>query len=105
MHSSSCERSELDSAREEGSLARPGYRAIAYPRPKTPSGDDLVMPGAIASDPRDGRVFVASMKRGEIFEVKDPGGDGVGATYEDWSRGLFQEAYSMHAESGALDPG
>jgi hypothetical protein len=92
----------LDSAREEGSLVRPGYRAIAYPRPKTPSGDDLVMPGAIAADPRDGRVFVASMKRGEIYEVKDPNGDGVGATFEDWARGLFQEAYSMHAESGAL---
>ena len=31
---------------KDGSLIRPGYRAIAYPRPKTASGEDRVMPGA-----------------------------------------------------------
>src|SRR5439155_21314773 len=30
-----------------GSLERPGYRAIAFPRPKTAAGDDLVMPSAL----------------------------------------------------------
>jgi hypothetical protein len=91
-----------DSGKLEGSLERPGYRAIAYPRPKTVSGEDLVMPGAIAADPRDGRVFVASMKRGELFVIRDPDDTGKGATFEDYTGGLFQEAYSMVAESGAL---
>src|SRR5262249_43545034 len=35
-----------DPGRIEGSLERPGYRAIALPRPKTIAGDDLIMPGA-----------------------------------------------------------
>ncbi|MGE3808976.1 MAG: hypothetical protein AB7K24_30300, partial [Gemmataceae bacterium] len=46
----------------EGSLERPGFRAIAYPRPKTAAGDDLVMPSAVAVDPETGKVFIASMK-------------------------------------------
>src|SRR5207247_4214376 len=41
----------------EGSLERPGYRAIAYPRPKTVSGEDRVMPAAVAVRPRDGPVY------------------------------------------------
>jgi len=91
-----------DPGKVEGSLEQPGYRAIAYPRPKTISGEDLVMPGAIAADPRDGRVFVASMKRGEIFVIRDPDDTGKNAKFEDYTGGLFQEAYSMVAESGAL---
>ncbi len=91
-----------DSWKPEGSLEQPGYRAIAYPRPRTASGEDLIMPGAIAADPRDGRVFVASMKRGELFVLRDPDDNGKGATFEDYTGGLFQEAYSMVAESGAL---
>src|SRR5205085_2795523 len=35
----------------EGSLERPGYKAIAYPRPKTVSGEDRIMPGAVAALP------------------------------------------------------
>src|SRR5207244_4937282 len=46
-----------DSGMIDGSLERPGYRAVAYPRPKAPSGEDLIMPGALAVNPRDGRVF------------------------------------------------
>src|SRR5262249_42071884 len=65
-----------DSARGEGTRERPGYRAIAYPRPKTSSGEDRIMPAALAVDPKDGQVFVASMKTGEIFVVRDPTGDG-----------------------------
>src|SRR5207247_494686 len=91
-----------DPGKVEGSLEQPGYRAIAYPRPKTASGEDLVMPGAIAADPRDGRVFVASMKRGELFVIRDPDDTGKNAKFEDYAGGLFQEAYSMVAESGAL---
>jgi cytochrome c553 len=91
-----------DPGKVDGVLEQPGYRAIAYPRPKTVSGEDLVMPGAIAADPRDGRVFVASMKRGELFVIRDPDDTGKQAKFEDYTGGLFQEAYSMVAESGAL---
>jgi len=86
----------------EGARERPGYRAIAYPRPKTAAGQDLVMPGALAVHPKDGRVFIASMKMGEIFVLRDPTGDGTKATFEDHAHGLFQEAYSMRAEDDAL---
>src|SRR5205814_3008216 len=91
-----------DPGKLDGPMEQPGYRAIAYPRPKTGSGEDLVMPGAIAADPRDGRVFVASMKRGELFVIRDPDDTGKNAKFEDYAGGLFQEAYSMVAESGAL---
>ncbi|MBX9581790.1 MAG: hypothetical protein K2X87_15915, partial [Gemmataceae bacterium] len=86
----------------EGSLERPGYRAVAYPRPKTASGEDRVMPGAIAVRPRDGRVFIASLKTGELFALRDPAGDGRRARFDDYSRGLFQDALSMVAEDDAL---
>jgi mono/diheme cytochrome c family protein len=88
----------VDSGTLDGALQRPGYRAVAYPRPKLPSGEDRVMPGAIAADPRDGRVYVASMKLGELFAIRDPGDDGRSASFEDWTGGLFQEAYAMLAE-------
>jgi mono/diheme cytochrome c family protein len=91
-----------DAGKPEGSLERPGYRAIAYPRPKTVSGEDLVMPGAIAADPRDGRVYVASMKLGELFVIHDPKDNGEGARFDDYAKGLFQEAYSMLADSDGL---
>jgi cytochrome c551/c552/glucose/arabinose dehydrogenase len=86
----------------EGALERPGYRAIAYPRPKTISGEDRVMPGAVAVHPKDGRVFVTSLKTGEIFVVNDPSGDGRHARFDNYTRGLFQEALSMLAEPDAL---
>ncbi|HLY09987.1 MAG TPA: hypothetical protein VKW04_11840 [Planctomycetota bacterium] len=91
-----------DPGKVEGSLDQPGYKAVPCPRPKTSTGEDLVMPGAIAADPRDGRVFVASMKRGELFVIRDPDDDAKSARFEDYTGGLFQEAYSMVAESGAL---
>jgi cytochrome c551/c552 len=91
-----------DPGKPEGSLERPGYRAIAYPRPKTATGEDRVMPGAIAAHPRDGRVYVASMKLGELFVLHDPGDAGREARFEDYAGGLFQEAYSMLAESDGL---
>jgi hypothetical protein len=87
-----------DPGKFDGALERPGYKALALPRPKTASNEDLIMPGAIAADPRDGRVFVASMKRGELYVIKDP----EKPAFEDYTGGLFQEAYSMVAESGAL---
>jgi hypothetical protein len=86
----------------DGVLERPGYRAIVYPRPKTISGEDRIMPSALAVDPKDGRVFVASMKTGELFVLRDPTGDGRKARFDNYTRGLFQEAYSMLAEPDAL---
>jgi hypothetical protein len=86
----------------EGSLERPGYRAMAYPRPRTPNGDDLMMPVAVAVHPVDGRIFVASMKQGEVFVVQDSAGDTKPARFVPYSRGLFQEAYSMLADRDGL---
>jgi mono/diheme cytochrome c family protein len=86
----------------EGSLVRPGYRAIAYPRPKTVSGEDRIMPGAVAVRPKDGQVFVASMKTGELFTLRDPSGDGKNAHFVNYARGLFQDALSMLAEDDGL---
>jgi mono/diheme cytochrome c family protein/glucose/arabinose dehydrogenase len=89
----------LASPPEQG-LARPGYRARAYPRPKTGNGDDRVMPVAVAVHPKDGRVFAASMKMGEIFVVRDPAR--LTAQLDDYAHGLFQEAYSLCAEEDGL---
>ncbi len=83
-------------------LNRPGYRAVAYPRPKFASGEDRLMPGAVAVDPKDGRVFVASMKSGELFVLRDPTGDGKQARFDLYARGLFEEAFSLLAEPDAL---
>jgi glucose/arabinose dehydrogenase/cytochrome c551/c552 len=92
----------VDAAYTEGSLERPGYRAIRWPRPQTSSGEDLVMPAAIAVDPGSGRVFVASMKLGEIFEALDPDGTGRDARFEDFARGLFQDCFGLEHDGSAL---
>jgi hypothetical protein len=60
------------------------------------------MPGALAVHPRDGRVFVSSLKTGELFVLHDPTGDGRKARFDNYTRGLFQEAFSMLAEADAL---
>jgi hypothetical protein len=59
------------------------------------------MPGALAVNPRDGRVFVASLKMGELFVLDDPSGDGQGARFVDYTRGLFQDALAMHHDGEA----
>jgi cytochrome c551/c552/glucose/arabinose dehydrogenase len=95
-------RASTDPDRIEGARERPGYRAIAYPRPKTVSGEDRIMPAALAVHPKDGRVFVASLKTGELFVLRDPTGDGRSARFDDYAGGLFQDALSMLAEDDAL---
>jgi hypothetical protein len=85
-----------------GSLKRPGYRAIAYPRPKTVSGEDRVMPAAVAVHPRDGRVFVTSLKTGELLVLRDPLGGATPAHFDSNALGLFQDALAMLAEDDAL---
>jgi glucose/arabinose dehydrogenase/mono/diheme cytochrome c family protein len=78
-----------------GPLQRPGYRALLYPRPKTSTGEDLVMPSALAVHPRDGTVFVASMKLGDLFVLRDPQGNGKQARFESYAHGLFQDVFGM----------
>ena len=60
------------------------------------------MPGAVAVRPKDGQVFVASMKTGELFALRDPTGDGKNARFENYGHGLFQDALSMMAEDDGL---
>ncbi len=91
----------IDPGHIEGTLERPGYRAIAYPRPRTVSGEDRIMPGALAVHPKDGRVFVASLKTGELFVLRNPD-DARSARFENYAGGLFQDALSMLAEDDAL---
>ncbi|MCE9534354.1 MAG: hypothetical protein K8T89_25010 [Planctomycetes bacterium] len=86
----------------EDPLERPGYKAIMYPRPKTIAKEDALMPAAVAVNPKDGRVFVASMKTGSIFVLNDPSDDGKSARFDDYAHGLFQEAYSMLAKPEGL---
>jgi hypothetical protein len=78
-----------------GPLQRPGYRALLYPRPKTTTGEDVVMPSALAVHPRDGRLFVASMKLGDLFVLRDPHDNGKGARFERHAGGLFQDVFGM----------
>ncbi len=81
-----------------GPLERPGYKAVLYPRPKTSSGEDLVMPSALAVHPRDGRLFVASMKLGDLFVLRD----GKEPRFERFARGLLQDVFGMHHDGEDL---
>jgi cytochrome c551/c552 len=91
-----------DPGRSEGSLERPGYQALAYPRPKTRSGEDRVMPAALAVHPRTGRVFIASLKTGELFTLDAPADDGKKAQFRNYAQGLFEDSLALHAEDDAL---
>jgi hypothetical protein len=86
----------------EGALERPGYRAIAYPRPKTAAGDDRILPAALAVHPRTGKVYLASLKTGELFVLDDAAGDGKSARFVSYAHGLFQDSLAMLAEDDAL---
>jgi mono/diheme cytochrome c family protein/glucose/arabinose dehydrogenase len=90
------------SATGEDTPARPGYRLVRYPRPKTTTGEDRVMPAALAVHPRDGRLFVASMKLGELFVLHDPHGDGRDARFDSHLGGPVQDCFGLHAEDKAL---
>jgi hypothetical protein len=86
----------------DGVTKQPGYRALAYPRPKTLLGEDLLMPAAIAVNPRDGRVYMGSMKQGQLFRIDDPQDTVVDARFVDAGGGLFQDAYSMVHDGEAI---
>ncbi|MFO0907330.1 MAG: hypothetical protein U0794_03030 [Isosphaeraceae bacterium] len=87
---------------EPGALERPGYRAVPFPRPRTVAGEDRVMPAAMAVDPRDGRLFVSSLKTGELFVVKNPRGAASDLQFENYAEGLFQDTFALLAESDGL---
>ncbi|MFO0822641.1 MAG: hypothetical protein U0792_05890 [Gemmataceae bacterium] len=59
------------------------------------------MPGAVAVRPNDGKVFVASMKTGELFTLEHPD-DPKKAKFANYGNGLFQDALSMLAEDDGL---
>ena len=69
--------------------------------PQTISGEDLVMPGALAVNLRDGRLFIASMKMGELFTLDESPGAGT-AHFANYAGGLFQDAYSMLHDGESL---
>src|SRR5262249_45086634 len=52
--------------------------------------------------PKDGRVFVVSLKTGELLLLKDPDGDGKRAYFENYGHGLFADALAMLAEDDGL---
>jgi len=56
------------------------------------------MPGAGRVRPKDGKVFVASMKTGELFTLRDPDDAKRPAKFELYGRGLYQDALSMLAK-------
>jgi glucose/arabinose dehydrogenase/mono/diheme cytochrome c family protein len=85
-----------------GPLQRPGYQALLYPRPKTAAGEDLVMPSALAADPRTGRLFVASLKQGDLFVLRDPQDNGQQARFESYARGLFQDVFGLAHDGQTL---
>ncbi|MBM3999701.1 MAG: hypothetical protein FJ297_09220 [Planctomycetes bacterium] len=91
-----------DMDRPRGRLERPGYRAVEFALPRAESGEDLVMPTAIAATPDGKRVFVASTKLGELFELEGALGGPASARLADYARGLYQEAYSMLATNDTL---
>ena len=82
-----------------------GYRAVTlleepgFRRGGPPTPGRLVMPCALSVRPTDGKLFVASMKMGEIFRVDLEEGREEEARFVEYA-GPFQEPYAM-AHRGA----
>lgn len=85
-----------------GSATRPGYRAVQHPLPKLPSGEDRVLPFAMATDPVTGTVYVASGKVGEIFQVRVASKLGSLATLVDYTGTHFQDILAMAHDGHSL---
>lgn len=82
-------------------LERPGYQAVHLPRPKTASGEDVVMPIAMTVDPKTGTPYVASVKQGEIFAVQNAV-DAAHARFTSYLGGMFQDVLAMHHDGQSL---
>jgi mono/diheme cytochrome c family protein len=85
-----------------GSTRRPGYRAVQHPLPRLPSGEDRVLPFAMATDPVSGAVYVASGKLGEIFQVKVDSKPGSLATLTEFTGTHFQDVLAMAHDGSSL---
>lgn len=85
-----------------GSLTRPGYRAVSYPLPRLASGEDRVMPSALAVDPKTGQLFVASLKLGEVFALRDAQGGANSARWDNFGAGLFQDVFALSHDGQSL---
>lgn len=85
-----------------GSSTRPGYRAAQHPLPRLPSGEDRVLPFALATDPATGTVYVASGKLGEIFKVQVDSKLGSLATLTDFTGTHFQDILAMAHDGNSL---
>jgi len=85
-----------------GSMKRPGYRAVQHPLPKLPSGEDRVLPFAMATDFVTGTVYVASGKLGEIFQVQVDSKLGSLATLTDFTGTHFQDVLAMAHDGSSL---
>lgn len=85
-----------------GSAQRPGYRAVQHPLPRLPSGEDRVLPFAMATDAVTGTVYVASGKLGEIFRVKVDAKPGSLATLIDFTGTHFQDILAMAHDGSSL---
>ncbi|MBL9207804.1 MAG: c-type cytochrome [Opitutaceae bacterium] len=85
-----------------GPTKRPGYRAVRHPLPRLPSGEDRVLPFAMATDPVTGTVYVASGKLGEIFQVRVDSKPGSLATLTDFTGTHFQDVLAMAHDGRSL---
>lgn len=85
-----------------GSATRPGYRAVPHPLPKLPSGEDRLLPFAMATDPVTGTVYVASGKLGEIFQIRVDPAPGSRATLVDYTGTHFQDVLAMVHDGHSL---
>jgi len=85
-----------------GSTKRSGYRAVQHPLPRLPSGEDRVLPFAMATDPVTGTVYVASGKLGEIFQVRVDSKLGALATLTDFTGTHFQDVLAMAHDGSSL---
>lgn len=85
-----------------GASQRPGYRAVQHPLPRLPSGEDRVLPFAMATDPVTGTVYVASGKLGEIFRVQVDPKPGSIATLVDFTGTHFQDVLAMTHDGHSL---
>src|SRR5262249_4116887 len=55
-----------------------------------------------AVDPTDGRLFVSSLKTGELFVLNDNSSDVRAARFVNYTGGLFQDVFSMLGERDGL---
>ena len=86
----------------QGSTRRPGYRAIRYPLPMLDAGEPRVMPFALATDPKTGRLYIGSGKLGEVFVLSNPSASPGEARFTNFGGGLFQDVFGILPEGDSV---